>query len=145
MFWSKNISRDLSLRCIWCWYPIWLQPPASWPTVGAPTSKVHGTNMGPTWVMVTPGGPHVGPMNLDIWGALSDMNMFQRDTQMKCNILQIKNLEPNCRSQQPTYINECLGSEIHLWLGGYGADSMRCGLYGPAFETQWGCWFRNVT
>ena len=32
-----------------------------------PDSKVHGANMRPTWVLSTPGGPHVGPMNLAIW------------------------------------------------------------------------------
>ena len=31
-----------------------------------PDSKVHGTNMGPTWVLSAPDGPHVGPMNLAI-------------------------------------------------------------------------------
>ena len=29
-------------------------------------SKVHGTNMGPTWVLSVPSGPHIGPMNLAI-------------------------------------------------------------------------------
>ena len=29
-----------------------------------PDNKVHGANMGPTWVLSTPDGPHVGPMNL---------------------------------------------------------------------------------
>ena len=28
---------------------------------------VHGANMGPTWVLSSPGGPHVDPMNLAIW------------------------------------------------------------------------------
>ena len=32
-----------------------------------PDSKVHGANMGPTWVLPAPGGPHVGPINLVIW------------------------------------------------------------------------------
>ena len=32
-----------------------------------PESKVHGANMGPTWVLSAPDGPHVGPMNLAIW------------------------------------------------------------------------------
>ena len=32
-----------------------------------PDSKVHGANMGPTWVRQDPGGPHVGPMNFAIW------------------------------------------------------------------------------
>ena len=30
----------------------------SWPY---PDSKVHGANMGPTWVLLAPDGPHVGP------------------------------------------------------------------------------------
>ena len=29
-------------------------------------SKVHAANMGPTWVLSAPDGPHVGPMNLAI-------------------------------------------------------------------------------
>ena len=33
-----------------------------------PDSKVHGANMGPTWVLSAPGRSHVGPMNLAIWG-----------------------------------------------------------------------------
>ena len=31
-----------------------------------PDSKVHGANMGPTWVLLAPGGPRVGPMNFAI-------------------------------------------------------------------------------
>ena len=31
-----------------------------------PDSKVHGPNMGPTWVLAAPNEPHVGPMNLAI-------------------------------------------------------------------------------
>ena len=34
-----------------------------------PDSKVHGADMGPTWVLSAPGGPHVDLMNLVIWGA----------------------------------------------------------------------------
>ena len=46
-----------------------------WPSDGAcsscqrhsvPDSKVHGANMGPTWVISAPDGPHIGPMNLAI-------------------------------------------------------------------------------
>ena len=32
-------------------------------TCHRPDSKVHGANMGPTWVLSAPDGPHVGPMN----------------------------------------------------------------------------------
>ena len=35
-----------------------------------PDSKVHGANMGPTWYLSAPDGPHVGPMNLAIRGLL---------------------------------------------------------------------------
>ena len=31
-----------------------------------PDSKVHEANMGPSWVLSAPAGPHVGPMNLAI-------------------------------------------------------------------------------
>ena len=31
-----------------------------------PDSKVHGANMGPTWVLSAPDGPHVGPTNFAI-------------------------------------------------------------------------------
>ena len=30
----------------------------------SPDSKVHGANMGPTWVLSAPDGPHVGPWTL---------------------------------------------------------------------------------
>ena len=33
----------------------------------SPDSKVHGANMGPTWLPSAPDGPHVGPMNCTIW------------------------------------------------------------------------------
>ena len=33
-----------------------------------PDNKVHGAHMGPIWGRQDPGGPHVGPMNLAIWG-----------------------------------------------------------------------------
>ena len=35
---------------------------------GAPDSKVHGANMGPTWVLSAPEGPYVGPMHFAIRG-----------------------------------------------------------------------------
>ena len=33
-----------------------------------PDNKVHGANMGPSWVLSAPDGPHVGLMNLAIRG-----------------------------------------------------------------------------
>ena len=40
-------------------------------TVKNADSKAHGANMGPTWVLSSPGGQNVGPMNLAIWEVLS--------------------------------------------------------------------------
>ena len=39
-------------------------------TYNGPDNKVHGANMGPTWVLSAPGGSHVGLTNLAIWGML---------------------------------------------------------------------------
>ena len=42
-----------------------------------PDSKVSGANMGPTWVLSAPGGPHVGPMNIAIRDmAKSDIDIW---------------------------------------------------------------------
>ena len=41
-----------------------------------PDSKVHGANMGPSWVLSAPDGPHVGPMNIVI-----------KDILVKCGII----------------------------------------------------------
>ena len=35
-----------------------------------PNSKVYGTKMGPIWGRQDPGRPHVGPMDLAIWGGM---------------------------------------------------------------------------
>ena len=43
-----------------------------------PDSKVHGANMGTTWVLSAPVGPHVGPMNLAIWDHLPRQVISQR-------------------------------------------------------------------
>ena len=40
-----------------------------------PDSKVHGANMGTTWVLSAPDGPHVCPMNLAIRGSWKYVNM----------------------------------------------------------------------
>ena len=42
----------------------------------SPDSKVHGANMGPTWVLSAPAGPHVGPMNLVIWVICYDITVY---------------------------------------------------------------------
>ena len=40
-----------------------------------PESKVHGANMGPTWALSVPDGPHVGPMNLAVRDVVSSRSV----------------------------------------------------------------------
>ena len=43
-------------------------------TGGNPDNKVHGANMGPTWVLSTPDGPQIGPMKLAIGEGIAETN-----------------------------------------------------------------------
>ena len=43
----------------------------SYAVINIPDSKIHGANMGPTWVLSVPCGPHEGPMNLAIRDGLN--------------------------------------------------------------------------
>ena len=38
----------------------------NWRPISYPDRKVHGANIGPTWVLSVPDGLHVGPMDLAI-------------------------------------------------------------------------------
>ena len=59
----------------WCyWINQWIIP--SHKSHSNPDSKVHGANMGPTWVLSAPDGPHVGPMNLAIREVLQIQNVI---------------------------------------------------------------------
>ena len=61
----------------------------SWVGGMHPESKVYGANMGPTWALSVPGGPHVGPINFAIraatwkpisnWLAWLDINFIYSD------------------------------------------------------------------
>ena len=48
-----------------------MSQPDTWLALADPESKVHGANMGPSWVLSALDGPHVGPMNLAIRGPIS--------------------------------------------------------------------------
>ena len=54
---SWKYSWHQSVKRVWKLY-LWI--------TATPDSKAHGANMGPTWVLSSPGGPHVGPMNFAI-------------------------------------------------------------------------------
>ena len=49
----------------------------AWVSDSNPDSKVHGANMGPTWVLSAPDGPHVGPWTLLLSGKLLVIDMTQ--------------------------------------------------------------------
>ena len=55
---------------LWYIYASWGKLQMLVTTHTVPDSKVHGANMGPTWVLSAPDGPHAGPMNLAIRGAV---------------------------------------------------------------------------
>ena len=46
--------------------PTWVLSAPEGPHVGHMNYEVHEANMGPTWVLSAPDGPHIGPMNYDI-------------------------------------------------------------------------------
>ena len=48
-----------------------------------PDSKVHGANMGTTWVLSAPDGPHVGPMNLALRVDIPDKSSRPSDVYMR--------------------------------------------------------------
>ena len=52
-----------------------------------PDSKIHGANMGPTWVLSAPGGPHVGLMNLAIRVAKSVVFMYFQCVTQVCQMI----------------------------------------------------------
>ena len=65
-----------------------------------PDSKVRGANMGPTWVLSAPDGPHVGPMSLAIWdintGKALNLHQHYDDVIMTMLASQITSLPVVC-------------------------------------------------
>ena len=52
-----------------------------------PDNKVNGVNMGPTWVLSAPDGPHAGPMNFTIRDITKKaILMWMQDITQKCNV-----------------------------------------------------------
>ena len=66
---GNNHNGLICQHCFMWWFGIELRP--------YPDSKVHGANMGPTWVLSAPDGPHVGHMNLAIRAIARCKSAFQ--------------------------------------------------------------------
>ena len=64
-----------------------------------PDSKVHGANMGLTWVLSAPDGPHVGLMNL----AIKVDSFMERNPRISRLIASIPLPQTDCHV--PTHIN----------------------------------------
>ena len=82
-----------------------------------PDSKVHGANMGPTWLLPAPDGPHVGPMNLAIRGKSSFFKVL------------------GCHQTSDTplmYLNSSPPSAAYMcqWIGSSLVQIMACRLFG---------------
>ena len=66
LVWPKFVFVAVIQYIFWTTQCLRSNTPLMWTTWESPASKVHVTNMGPTWGLSTPGGPHVGPMSLAI-------------------------------------------------------------------------------
>ena len=55
----------------------------------SPDSKVHGANIGPTWVLSAPDGPHAGPMNLAIRVLIEQKHDLLQGAVRYCNFIKI--------------------------------------------------------
>ena len=69
----------------------------------SPVSKVHGANMGPTWVLSAPDWPHVCPMNLAIrvvW--YSVVVKITHILPVRRGLYKIGNISVFCRTTQST-------------------------------------------
>ena len=61
MFINCSTGSCKNIQCSrWWWHFLFSDVDA----IDPPDNKVHGANMGPTWVLSAPDGPHVGPVNL---------------------------------------------------------------------------------
>ena len=61
-FWNEIVPQSITKIRLKTAYTFHSIHPGS----NIPDSQVHGANMGPTWVLSAPDGPHVGPMYLAI-------------------------------------------------------------------------------
>ena len=79
-----------------------------------PDSKVHGTNMGPTWVLLAPGGPHVGPINL----ASRDLEKWTHNLSccMPIELLLIPLQGPRTHSTKPSWAYKAYNIFTKIWI-----------------------------
>ena len=100
-----------------------------------PESKVHGANMGPTWVLSAPDGPHFGPMNLVIRVAAKGNFPYEYDKPLHWIIFSACNsrliLRVSC--QKGPYL-PCVSMAGRALLAGY-----------HRYDDRWTCMCNFVT
>ena len=97
-----------------------------WITI--PDSKVYGANMGPTWVLSAPDGPHVGPMNL----AIRDATQNEADDSIShtiCNVLLCLVLFRSYHLFALDSICSYLSGLLHQHLGNHYPGASEVSLY----------------
>ena len=84
--------------------------------IAYPDSKVHVANMGPTWALSAPDGPHIGPMNLAI------RVVFSGDSYNLILLGVLKNVLP---------ISSRIGDMTEKWLKvTFKSSAIPCNAYG---------------
>ena len=84
------------------------------PTIHRPDSKVHGTNMGPTWVLSAPDGPHVCPMNRAIRVPMCGWSDHTCLGKCMINPKPLKNISETL-NQFVMISTQCLDTKHELW------------------------------
>ena len=109
-----------------------------------PDSKVHGANMGPTWVLSAPDGPHVGPMKLAIGVVLYFLKTIQhakgQSTQHMTTISQLT-LAHSMTTDHSSCVDGDLGTGTNTYLLCTTVESHYCiMIYFSILTKQKGAW-----
>ena len=84
-------------------------------TTTFPDSKVHGANMGPTWVLSAPYGPHVGPMNLAIRVSILPCGQWVHD-EIITLLLRQNDVTTSFRRNNDVIITTCVRWVVNIRL-----------------------------
>ena len=95
-------------------------------------SKVLGANMGPTWALLAPNGPHVGPMKLAIRDPSGDFSSKRRRYWCVHN--------PTSYEHRPSQVQRCPDIRLLRWKR-LQVDGAMCGLLKPRslISPSWWC------
>ena len=105
MQFSTRYTGDGTVSCIWIY-----NSAVEFPDIGDagnwPDRKVHGANMGPTWVLSSIGGPHAGPTNFAIWVATLSPCVLEAEWHRKSQRVHILPSWTACLQTRYVYYDE---------------------------------------